>query len=81
MSQSFPSFFQSSGIDRNFNLRSIVFNLEKTFSIGFKSGLYGGRYTAFAPTDSIADFMSAILCELKLSNTTIALVGKITAKQ
>lgn len=40
-------------MERSAALRNRVFSFENAFSMGLKSGLYGGRYSSLAPTLSI----------------------------
>lgn len=46
--------------------------LDHIFSIGFKSGEYGGRNRTLAPTVSMRSITACLLCDERLSMTTIS---------
>jgi hypothetical protein len=58
------------GLARLASERSCCFTLEKTFSIGFRSGLQGGKYQAVAPADAISSRACGRLWLERLSITT-----------
>jgi hypothetical protein len=51
-------------------VRKRCLSLDHAFSIGFRSGEYGGRYSKWAPASSMCCRIGGTLCEAKLSITT-----------
>jgi len=60
--------------------RSSALSLENSFSIGFKSGEYGGRYSSVAPAEVIASWTPLTLWLLRLSRMTTSPVFSAGAR-
>src|SRR5215475_69296 len=60
--------------------RKMAVNFDQPFSIGDKSGAYGGRYSRRAPTDAMASFTPDTGWEERLSIHTTCPVGHVGAR-